>query len=439
MEAGSGRNVVSRLRRSLLLGLALVFALPVAGASAAINGTSNSADVANAITVDPPTGSAFTLNYPGPTFPHGFADTPLTGFPTNAATYGILTSGDVQFADDENASGGTGHSHGTTSYNQAKDPTTLRIDVNVPSNANCLAFDFRFLSEEYPEYVNAGFNDAFIAQLNNLAITVTGSTINAPGDFAGGAGDQISVDAAGPSAMTAENAAGTTYDGATPRLVARTPVNPGGNTVYLTIFDAGDHILDSAVFVDNLRFEAASQGQCKSLAVDPYEGETGVDFSDPNNPVKLCEAYECAQFGITCNLPGGGEVPCSPFILVTVNFQTGQLGSATARAKTSPVDIAGGQANVPAGQTQTVSLPTTPEGQKALKDAVKKSKKLKKQAKKLLKEAKQADGAEAKKLKKKAKKLKKQAKQLLTPSGQVTVYNDKNGATEVVPFELELK
>ena len=29
----------------------------------------------------------------------------------------------------------------------------MRIDLRIPANANCLSFNFRFLSEEYPEFV----------------------------------------------------------------------------------------------------------------------------------------------------------------------------------------------------------------------------------------------------------------------------------------------
>ena len=98
-----------------------------------------------------------------------------------------------------------------------------------------------------------------------------------------------------------------------------------------------------------------------------------------------------------------------------------------------------GSATIPAGQTQAVSLPTSPAGQAAAKAALNKPKQLRKKAKKLLKKAKQAPAAKAKKLKKKAKKLKKQAKQLEAgPLGTVTgtITNPVNGATDTVSFAL---
>ena len=46
-----------------------------------------------------------------------------------------------------------------------RDVSVLRLRAPVSPSDNCLSFEFRFLSEEFPEFVNAGFNDAFIAEL----------------------------------------------------------------------------------------------------------------------------------------------------------------------------------------------------------------------------------------------------------------------------------
>ena len=146
-----------------------------------------------------------------------------------------------------------------------------RIDLPA-ATTSCLAFDFRFMSDEYPEFVGTNYNDAFVAQLNtwNVVADSATQTVNAPGNFAGGAGDVISVDGGGPSAMVDSAGLGVTYDGATPLLTARTPVTPGAtNSLFLTIFDQGDGILDSAAFVDNLRYETIDPAKCKSLVARP--------------------------------------------------------------------------------------------------------------------------------------------------------------------------
>ena len=99
----------------------------------------------------------------------------------------------------------------------------LKIDLNVPAGVNCLSsFDFRYLSEEYPEFVGSAFNDAFIAELDNSTWTTNGSDIDAPNNFAfDPANNEISINAAGVTSMTSGFAVGTTYDGATPRLRAK--------------------------------------------------------------------------------------------------------------------------------------------------------------------------------------------------------------------------
>jgi pimeloyl-ACP methyl ester carboxylesterase len=65
--------------------------------------------------------------------------------------------------------------------------------------------------------------------------------------------------------MNEINASGTTYDGATVLLQAATQVTSGTHSLYLSIFDQGDHIFDSAVFVDNIRFETVTEPstQCR--------------------------------------------------------------------------------------------------------------------------------------------------------------------------------
>lgn len=182
----------------------------------------------------------------------------LAGFPTGAgAGYGLLTTGAASLAQQPNTSGSSGRSLSGPRVrgNSDFDVTVLRIDLDVPETANCLVgIDFRFASEEYPEFVGSRFNDAFIAEVDSSTWTTSGSTISAPRNFAfDPEGQPISINATGTTSMRPEFAAGTTYDGATPALTAATPLTPGRHSLYLSIFDQGDRIYDSAVFVDNLR------------------------------------------------------------------------------------------------------------------------------------------------------------------------------------------
>ncbi len=250
------------------VGTAVACFLGVAVAAyAAINPVTNdsagAADLAAAISAAPGvvTGASFETVPNGEVTPNAVADAPLNSFPTNGSTFAILTTGNAHLADDANLVGNSGqdlngggstdgdHARGNTDF----DVTILKVNLNVPEVSNCLTLDFKFLSEEYPEWIGTAYNDAFIAELDTSDWTTAGSTITAPHNFAFDTlGHVVSINSSGPLAMSPANAAGTTYDGATPLLSASTQITPGAHTLYLSIFDQGDQIYDSAAFVDNV-------------------------------------------------------------------------------------------------------------------------------------------------------------------------------------------
>ena len=84
------------------------------------------------------------------------------------------------------------------------DATTLKIDFTVPPAANCLALSYRFLSEEFPEFVGSRFNDAFVAELDKTTWTTDANQeIVVPDDFATKAGGKpVSVNGVGPTAVS---------------------------------------------------------------------------------------------------------------------------------------------------------------------------------------------------------------------------------------------
>jgi hypothetical protein len=232
----------------------------------ALTATRSATDAAVALTEDASIiTSAVYWTIPPNGFPTAISDTPAAGFPTHGNTFAILTTGDSNLfhtgniSSDSGANNGGGVVWGTAE----RDVTILKIDMNVPPNANCLSITFRFFSEEYPEMVDSYFNDAFIAELDSSTWSTPGglgSPIQAPNNFAfDPAGRMVSVNTA---SMSAANAAGTTYDGATPLLVASTPVTPGAHSLYLSIFDQGNPFRDSAVALDSLVLRTAGPGGC---------------------------------------------------------------------------------------------------------------------------------------------------------------------------------
>jgi hypothetical protein len=277
---------------AVVAGLLVVGPAPPANAATTINTAATPGEIAGAIdsTTGAVTGASFVAKPPSGT-PTAVAtsDPPLAGFPTDGSGFGILTSGDAALADDspQGNFASVPDSGGNVRGNTDFDVSVLKVDLKVPLLATCLRIDFRFLSEEFPEYVGSTFNDAFIAELDTSDWTTSGSEITAPHNFAfDPQGNPISINSSGHTNMSAEEAAGTIYDGATAMLVAQTPVTAGEHSVYISIFDQGDQVYDSAVFLDNLSLGTQTGAACEkgaqplgnlSLSVSPTTAQAGFD------------------------------------------------------------------------------------------------------------------------------------------------------------------
>lgn len=209
------------------------------------------------------TGASFVTTPPdGETA--GVGDSGLAGFPTAGSTFGVLSSGEVSTIEAPGTFSSTNLGGDNVRGNTDLDVTILKVDFTVPTGSNCLSFDFKFLSEEYPNFVGSSVNDAFVAELDSSTWTTEDSAIIAPDNFAfDAAGEVVSINSTGVGGMTDANGAGTAFDGAgategdtnggaTTRLTASTQVTPGEHSVYFSIFDQGDRIYDSVVFLDNL-------------------------------------------------------------------------------------------------------------------------------------------------------------------------------------------
>jgi hypothetical protein len=203
--------------------------------------------------------------------PAAVSTTALAGFPRTGDSFAILSTGNARLADDPNTRPDSGSQSRGPSIRGARDVVIMRIDLRIPRGANCLSFNFRFLSEEYPEFVGDIFNDAFIAELDHStwrAASTADPAISAPDNFARDRkGNPVRINRSGIETMRRANARGTTFDGATRLLRASTPVSSGLHRLYLSIFDQGDRNYDSAVFLDSLR--ANRRTPCRSgLAVE---------------------------------------------------------------------------------------------------------------------------------------------------------------------------
>ena len=191
--------------------------------------------------------------------PAAYSDRKVAKFPRKGNRFAILSSGNSVFALEPNGSRRTSFNNRGPLFRGVRDLVMLRVRFKVPREANCLSFSFKFLSEEFPEFVGSEFNDAFIAELDHSiwdSPRNDPSIDSAPRNFAeDSAGNPISVNGVGDAKVRRKFARGTTYDAATRTLRASTRVTPGRHSLFLSIFDQGDRQYDSTVFFDRLRFD----------------------------------------------------------------------------------------------------------------------------------------------------------------------------------------
>ncbi len=255
----------------------VVSAATAAEASGAVTPSRDANAVAAGLIESAPPGSVIGAEFvtlPPNGNPAGSGDSNLATFPLDADAFTILGSGDVDAADAANSStsSSTDNGGGSGGHGQVFDLVTLRLDLQVPASTNCLTFDFRLLSEEFPEFIGSEFNDGFVAEIDQSDFRVAGpGDVQAQRNFAIDENGRVpTVNSTGTSA---DNAIGTTYDGATPIIRATTPITAGGHPLFLSVYDASDAIYDTSVFVDNLRLRNVPAELCTKGAVPtPSEG-----------------------------------------------------------------------------------------------------------------------------------------------------------------------
>jgi hypothetical protein len=146
------------------------------------------------------------------------------------------------------------------------DYSELVLELDVPTNAKSFSFDFNFMSVEFPEFVCTSFDDTFLAYLESEAFT---------GNISFDAmGNRVSINVGfftvcspslGPTCTGEGDLLGTGYEasstdftdgGGTGWLTTTAPVTPGEKIkLAFMLWDEGDHILDSAVLIDNFRWQ----------------------------------------------------------------------------------------------------------------------------------------------------------------------------------------
>ena len=227
-----------------------------------------------------------------------------------------------------NNSDGAGMDNGAPGYGplgpiagaQTFNAAVLEFDF-VPYS-DSVRFKYVFASEEYLEYVNTGFNDAFaffisgpgITGQQNIALLPNGQTVEI--DNVHSAGSNINGDSFGPvnQQFYVNNTNGNTiqYDGFTSVLTAESSVTCGETYhLIIAIADAGDEIFDSGIFLEANSLES-------------------------NTPIDLFHT-------ISANLFNSNNIVAESCVSTTVTLSRDPINSAV--ALTIPVDISGTATN----------------------------------------------------------------------------------------------
>ena len=133
----------------------------------------------------------------------------------------------------------------------------LSFTFTVPANMNSVAFDFDFMSVEYPEFVGQGYDDSFQVSLQSPSHNYSNIVFDAQGN-------PVSIDSAffnepctalAGSGFDIYDFSGNCDAGGTGMLTTSAPVTPGETvTITFRLFDKTDSIYDTAVMIDNFVF-----------------------------------------------------------------------------------------------------------------------------------------------------------------------------------------
>ena len=135
----------------------------------------------------------------------------------------------------------------------ASDYIEMRMEGDAPANVSSLHFDFAFFSTEYPQYLGQSYADMLLVWLEseswtgNVVFDSAGNpmTINSELlDFKDEDGTLAELDG-----TCMRQHSGTNWHS------TKAPVTAGGSfTLVFSIFDIADAIIDSYVFIDDVRW-----------------------------------------------------------------------------------------------------------------------------------------------------------------------------------------
>lgn len=205
----------------------------------------------------------------------------------------VLSSGFVSnYEDGENISSGFSSGDGTSAtveqndilstisgQSQHFDPIQLDIVFDVADDVDTISFIAAFGSEEYPEFVDSSFTDAFGMFLNDELVAGVLPTGGVEGDPL----LPVNIDHPDFAPIEGTELNGLLAPNGIPLLRFDIPVTPGStaNSFSIIIADAGDSSFDSTVFLSSFGNFDDESGNSEFTPILP----------DPNNPTNEDGAF----------------------------------------------------------------------------------------------------------------------------------------------------
>ena len=229
---------------------------------------------------------------------------------TSGTTPGTVNTSTSFGSDNGGAYGGPGYFNGdadldavvntvfgTTSY----DATTLSFDFVVTDpTAKSVSFNLVFGSDEFPEWVDA-YVDSAIVMVNGQNVALFNHDAMSPLSVIG------SNLAAGYFQNNTSGVLPIEYDGVSKVLTIVAPIQAGTNTIKIGVGDTGDHILDSGIFIANLK---AGNWEGSGVLIEDHDvtpGDDTLSGSDASDLVNLGTGNDAISTGAGDDIVDGGS------------------------------------------------------------------------------------------------------------------------------------
>jgi LPXTG-motif cell wall-anchored protein len=234
---------------------------------------------------------------------------------------------------------------GGTTY----DAAILQFDF-VPVSSP-ISFTFLYGSEEYPEYVNGGYNDAFAIFVNGVNCAVV------PGTSTAVSIDTINSSTNPSNYVNGAGSADTAMDGYTKPITCTAAVTPNvSNHLRFTIADGGDGGYDSWALVQSGTLVANSAPSTQAVTASTYSGmpvATTLLGTDVDGDV-ISYSYTQPAHG-TLSGTGAGLIytPSNAFVGTDTFSYTATAAGMTSNTSTVTITVAPN--TPPTASDQTIS------------------------------------------------------------------------------------